>query len=115
MPAERAAMRQVREIIRLKWAGVCGHEIARRVGVASSTVRLTLQRAAAAGLGWPLPAALTDTALEARLFTTVGTKQRHRRQAEPDWPRIHREPEAQARQAGDPVGRVHRGAAVKRA
>ena len=54
-------------------------------------VRLMLQRAAAAGLGWPLPAALTDTALEARLFTTVGTKQRHRRQAEPDWPRIHRE------------------------
>ena len=81
----------MREIIRLKWAGVCGHEIARRVGVASSTVRLMLQRAAAAGLGWPLPAALTDTALEARLFTTVGTKQGHRRQAEPDWPRIHRE------------------------
>jgi transposase len=84
-------MRQVREIIRLKWAGVSGHEIARRVGVASSTVRLTLQRVAAAGLGWPLPAALTDTALEARLFTTVGTKQGHRRQAAPDWPRIHRE------------------------
>ena len=91
MPAERAAMRQVRDIIPLKWARVCGHEIARRVGVASSTVRLMLQRAAAAGLGWPLPAALTDTALEARLFTTVGTKQGHRRQAEPDWPRIHRE------------------------
>ena len=47
MPAERAAMRQVREIIRLKWAGVSGHEIARRVGVAPSTVRLTLQRVAA--------------------------------------------------------------------
>ena len=91
MPAERAAMRQVREIIRLKWAGVSGHEIARRVGVASSTVRLTLQRVAAAGLGWPLPAALTDTALEARLFTTVGTKQGHRREPEPDWARIHRE------------------------
>src|SRR6266849_8637470 len=91
MPAERVAMRQVREIIRLKSAGVSGHEIARRVGIAPSTVRLTLQRAAAAGLGWPLPAEVTDTALEARLFATVSTKQGHRRQGEPDWARIHRE------------------------
>ena len=91
MPAERVAMRQVREIIRLKSAGISGHEIARRVGVAPSTVRLTLKRVAAAGLGWPLPAEVTDAALEARLFTTVGTKQGHRRQPEPDWARIHRE------------------------
>jgi transposase len=91
MPAERVAMRHVREIIRLKSTGVSGHEIARRVGVAPSTVRLTLQRLAAAGLGGPLPAEVTDAALEARLFTTVGTKQGHRRQPEPDWARLHRE------------------------
>jgi transposase len=84
-------MRHVREIIRLKSAGVSGHEIARRVAVAPSTVRLTLQRAAAVGLGWPLSAEVTDAVLEARLFTAVGTKQRHRRQREPDWARIHRE------------------------
>jgi transposase len=91
MPAERIAMRQVREVLRLKAAGVSGHEIARRVGVAPSTVRLTLKRLAAAGLTWPLPADLTDAALEAKLFTGVGTKQGHRRQAEPDWAAIHRE------------------------
>jgi transposase len=91
MPAERVAMRQVREIIRLKSAGVSGHEIARRVGVVPSTVRLTLQRVAAAGLGWPLPAEITDAMLEARLFGAVGTKQGHRRQTEPDWAQIHRE------------------------
>jgi len=91
MPAERTAMRHVREVLRLKAAGVSGNEIARRLNVASSTVRLTLQRLAAAGLSWPLPAALTDTALEARLFTAVGTKQGHRRHAEPDWAVIHRE------------------------
>jgi transposase-like protein len=39
----------------LKTAGVAINEIARRVGVASSTVRLTLKRLTAAGLGWPLP------------------------------------------------------------
>jgi DNA-binding NarL/FixJ family response regulator len=49
MPAERIAMRQVREVLRLKAAGVSGNEIARRVGVAPSTVRLTLKRLAVAG------------------------------------------------------------------
>src|ERR1700686_959911 len=91
MPAERIAMRQVREVLRLKAAGVSGNEIARRVGVASSTVRLTLKRLAVAGLGWPLPAELTDAALEAQLFTAVGKKQGHRRRAEPDWAAVHRE------------------------
>src|SRR6478736_6895086 len=91
MPAERIAMRQVRDVLRLKAAGVSGNEIARRVGVAPSTVRLTLRRLAAAGLGWPLPAGLTDTALEAQLFTGAGKKQGHRRRAEPDWAAVHRE------------------------
>ena len=91
MPAERTAMRQVRDVLRLKTAGVAINEIARRVGVASSTVRLTLQRLAAAGLGWPLPAEMTDTALEEQLFTAVGKKQGHRRLAEPDWAAVHRE------------------------
>jgi len=42
--------------------------------VASPTVRLTLKRLAAAGLAWPLSAELTDTMLEARLFTAAGKK-----------------------------------------
>jgi len=84
-------MRQVREVIRLKSAGVSGREIACRVGVAPSTVRLTLRRAAAAGLRWPLPAELTDAALEASLFAGAGTKQGHHRHAEPDWAQVHRE------------------------
>jgi hypothetical protein len=46
MPAERIAMRQVRDVLWLKAAGVSGNEIARRVGVAPSTVRLTLKRLA---------------------------------------------------------------------
>jgi len=75
MPAERIAMRQVRDVLRLKAAGVSGNEIARRVGVASSTVRLTLKRLAVAGLNWPLPSELTDAALEAQVFTGVGKKQ----------------------------------------
>jgi transposase len=84
-------MRHVREVLRLKAAGVSGNEIARRLNLSPSTVRLTLQRLAAAGLGWPLPAEMTDATLEAQLFTAVGTKQGHRRHAEPDWAELHRE------------------------
>src|SRR4249919_1825269 len=91
MPAERIAMRQVRDVLRLNAAGVSGNEIARRVGVAPSTVRLTLKRLTAAGLGWPLPAEMTDAALEAQLFTAAGKKQGHRRRTEPDWAAVHRE------------------------
>jgi transposase len=49
------------------------------------------ERLAVAGLSWPLPAELSDAALEAELFTAVGTKQGHRRRAEPDWAALHRE------------------------
>jgi len=42
--------------------------IARSTGLARSTVSDYLDRAAAAGLGWPLPPTLTDAALEALLF-----------------------------------------------
>jgi len=91
MPMGRISMRRVRDCIRLKNAGVSTQEIARRVGVAPSTVRLTLQRCEAAGLTWPLDAGLTDTVLEQRLFTNCGTKQGHRRHEEPDWAAFHRE------------------------
>ncbi|MGE0758870.1 MAG: sigma factor-like helix-turn-helix DNA-binding protein, partial [Pirellulaceae bacterium] len=62
MPAERVSMRQVREVLRLKFgAGVSGREIARRLGISPSAVRETLKRVAAAELAWPLPEDLTDT------------------------------------------------------
>ena len=48
-------MRQVREVLRLKAVGnLPNREIARRLGVAPSTVRETLKRFTAAGLTWPL-------------------------------------------------------------
>ena len=92
MPAERVAMRQVREILRLRFgSGLAGREIARRLGVAASTVRQTLKRFEAAGLTWPLAEAESEEALAQRLYGRAGSKQGHRRQAEPDWAGIHRE------------------------
>jgi hypothetical protein len=71
MPAERIGMRDAREIIRLKFSGLSTHEIARRLGMARSTVRETLKRAETAGLVWPLPEDMNDAALEGR-STPVG-------------------------------------------
>src|ERR1700750_1345353 len=108
MQAERTTMRQVREVLRLTTAGVGLNEIARRVGVAPSTVRLTLKRLASAGWSCPLPTEMTDGALETALFAAAGTKQGHRRHVEPDWAEIHRELKRKARHPDDAVGRVHR-------
>jgi DNA-binding transcriptional regulator LsrR (DeoR family) len=60
MPAERVSMRRIREILRLKYeAGATERAIARSIGLARSTVALTLERVAAAQLSWPLPVTLT--------------------------------------------------------
>ena len=91
MPAERPTMRQVREIVRLHEAGVTTRQIGIRVGVAASTVRLTLQRVAAAGLSGGIALEQTDAALEAVLFSGAGKKLGHRRHANPDWAAVHRE------------------------
>ena len=91
MPMERISMRRVRDCLRLKNAGLSTREIARRVGVAASTVRLTLRRCAGAGIVWPQDAGLTDAVLERRLFANTGVKPGHRRHTEPDWAAVHRE------------------------
>lgn len=92
MPAERVPMRQVREILRLTLSGeISRREVARRLGIAPSTVRAVVQRFRSSGLSWPLAEDITDEVLEDRLYGSAGTKQGHRRHAEPDWSRIHRE------------------------
>src|SRR5271170_3900753 len=69
MPAERVSMRQAREIIRLKFStSLPTREIARRLGLAPSTVRETLSRLDCAGLSWPLPEGIGDAELDAALY-----------------------------------------------
>ena len=85
-------MRRVREILRLKHeCGTSDRAIGRSLGIARSTVALTLDRIAAAGLAWPLAATLSDRVLEAMLYAGAGSKQGMRRKAEPDWTHVHRE------------------------
>ena len=58
MPTERIAMRRVREMLRLsRDAGLATREVARRTGVAASTLREMFRRFETSGLVWPLPLA----------------------------------------------------------
>ena len=92
MPAERVPMRDAREIIRLKFsAGLATREIARRLGVAPSTVRETLRRLSMSGLSWPVAEGLSEAELEGALYGGRGSKRGRRLHAEPDWPAIYRE------------------------
>ena len=62
-------MRKIRETMRLKFeAGLSDREVASAVGASRSTVQECLRRAREAGLGWPLPDALDEAALLARLY-----------------------------------------------
>lgn len=64
-------MRKLKEIARLRFeAGRTLREIAGAVGVARSTVQLTLQRLASAGLSWPWPEPVDEAALEQSLFAS---------------------------------------------
>ena len=84
-------MRKARDIIRLKFSSLSAHEIARRLAMARSSVRETLQRAESAGLSWEQVEALSDDALESALYANRRSKRGHRRIAEPDWGNVHRE------------------------
>jgi hypothetical protein len=82
-------MRKVREILRLTFDGrLPSREVARRLGVGSTGVRVMLQRFKASSLTWPLPDTLTDTALEFSLYGKAATRSGQREREEPDWPAV---------------------------
>jgi transposase len=61
------------------------------LGVARSTIRDNLGRAAKAGFSWPLAPDLTDDILEQRLFSKAGVNPSLRHRPEPDWAVLARE------------------------
>lgn len=93
MPAERLSMRKIKEVLRLKFElGLANRQIARSCSVNHSTVADYLYRAKAAGLDrWPLPAALDEAELEARLFPARTTVMLAPSRPPPDWAAIHDE------------------------
>lgn len=69
MSAPRLSMRKIREVLRLKYEqGLSHRAVAHACAIGVGTVTLYVQRARDCGVGWPVPPALDDAALEARLF-----------------------------------------------
>lgn len=83
-------MHKVREILRLRAAGLTEREVAASVGCARSTVQDCLKRAAAAGIGWPLPEGLDEAAAVEKLYRRAPTLTA-RAFAEPDYAYIAQE------------------------
>ena len=91
MAATRLLMRRLRELLRLKYeAGLSHRAVAGACAMGLGTVTTYLQRAAAAGLQWPLPDDLDDAALEARLFVRPAVPPARDRVV-PEWPQLHQE------------------------
>jgi hypothetical protein len=62
----------------------------RQSWVSATAARDCILRARRAGLGWPLPKALTDETLEDRLYPSPAVASKERR-PQPDWATVHRE------------------------
>lgn len=70
MANQRLPMRNIREILRLKYqARLSNRQIADRQSISHSTVNDYLRRAKATSIAWPLPEDLSDQELESRLFS----------------------------------------------
>jgi transposase len=84
-------MRKVRDVLRLAVGqGLSLRQVGTSLGVPFTTVADHLRRAAAAGLGWPLPEGMSDAELEARLFPKEPVARPVERPA-PDWAQVRTE------------------------
>ncbi len=69
MPREKIPMRQIREVLRLRFEQKLSHRaIAQSCGISPTAVRGYLKKLNACRLSWPLPEDLTDEMLEKQLF-----------------------------------------------
>jgi len=89
MPGERLPMRKVRDVLRLSAGGMSKRKIAASLCISPTAAGECLRRARRAGLGWPLPAEMSDETLESRLYPAPANAKDYR--PLPDWPRVHRE------------------------
>ncbi len=92
MPRPRAAMRKIRDVLRLRHAEhLSTRAIAAATRLPRTTVRHYLDRASEAGLSWPLPAETDDRELEERLFGRAAPPPLSSARPLPDWEMVHRE------------------------
>src|SRR5436309_5740149 len=91
MATERLSMRQIREILRQKWAlGLSHRAVADSLRVGLGTISSVVSRAQAAGLDWALVQTLADEGLEGQLYGRPEAAGQRQRPA-PDCAWIHAE------------------------
>ena len=91
MPRKRVAMRQVREVLRLKWAcDLSDRQIAQSLRISRPTVAEYVRQAQRAGLSWPLPDTLDDAGLKRELAAALDPIAASSRPM-PDWATLHQE------------------------
>ena len=91
MARKKLSMRQIQEILRLKFQNQLSvREIARSCGLPTSTVGDYLKRAEAAGIGWPLPEGQVEKELLEQLMATAPAVAEQDALL-PDWSYIHQE------------------------
>lgn len=91
MAKKTLSMRQIQEILRLKYQNkLTIREIAGSCGLPASTVGDYLKRAEAAEISWPLPEGMDEKQLLERLMATA-PPETNRGAAVPDWAYIHKE------------------------
>ena len=89
MAQKPLSMRQIKEILRLKYQHQLSvRAIARSCGLSRSTVGDYLQRAKAAGLNWPLPEELSEAQL---LGVAPAHSPSQPLRPLPQWPKVHQE------------------------
>ena len=92
MAQERLPMRKVRDVLRLKAAGLGKRKIAASLGISATAAGGCLRRAREAGITWLQAEEMTEEALEARLYpASMAMAQLSARRPRPNWVAIHRE------------------------
>jgi transposase len=92
VPGKRMSMRKTREVLRLYFElKLRQRQIARSANVSQSTVHDYVERFRAAGLHWPLPAEMSESDLEARLFPDDSGVSKVGAKTPPDFAYIHQQ------------------------
>ena len=89
MAGVRLSMRKIREVLRLKAAGLSNRRIAHICGIGRTTVADYLYRFSASRLSWPLAEGIDEEEIERQLFPEPPRASESR--FLPDWPLIHQE------------------------
>jgi transposase len=91
MPAKRIAMRNIRDILRLRLeAKLSIRQIKASTKVSVGAIQKLLSRAQSLGLSWPLPPEFDDARLAQMFHPGADTTASDRHQV-PDWPVVHQE------------------------